>query len=651
MRPTGKLHLGHLVGALNNWAALQDEYDCFYFVADWHALTSDYADTSAIVESAYDMVADWIAGGLDPERSTLFVQSLVPEHAELFLLLSMTVPIPWLERVPTYKEQMEQLTREGSVDARVPRLSAAADGRRHHLQRATTCRSARTRCAHLELSREIVRRFHNFFGELFVEPQPLLTKFARLPGLDNRKMSKSYGNTINLSDDAETVRKKVMQMYTDPKRVRADIPGTVEGNPVFIYHDAFNPDTAEVDDLKTRYRAGKVGDVEVKTKLADGAERAISSRCARGARTSWRSRRRLREILHEGSRKARGDRPGDDGARPRAREAEVSVTRPSMEHPRNSNRSSRPIPVRLANFEGPLDLLLHLIKRHEVNIYDIPITLITKQYLEYIDLMQEMNLDVAGEFLVMAATLIHIKSRMLLPRPDPTQEDPEEDPREALMRRLLEHQKFKAAAELLHERETLRSAQWTRPDGPIAEIAGEAPEPEIEVDLFSLISAFRIGRRARQAAPEGLPAGRADSDRGPDRAAAGAAVGDRGLRVRGSVRRRAVPRRHDRHVPGDARDDPAEAGPRVPGGRGRADPRLQARAAGRRAEAAGDPEQRHAEEVARAAASAVAANATAMKLASRGTTRPTWTNHQTIESMSDHLKPIVEALIFASPEP
>src|SRR5687768_4367893 len=156
-------------------------------------------------------------------------------------------------------------------------------------------------------------------------------------------------------------------------------------------------------------------------------------------------------------------------------------------------------PVRLENFEGPLDLLLHLIKRNEVNIYEIPISLITQQYLEYIDLMQELNLDVAGEFLVMAATLIHIKSRTLLPRPDPAQEDPEEDPREALIRRLLEHQKFKAAAELLHERETLRSAQWTRPDGRVAEIAGEAPEPEIEVDLFSLISAFRsVVERAKQ---------------------------------------------------------------------------------------------------------------------------------------------------------
>src|SRR5215831_13271944 len=159
-------------------------------------------------------------------------------------------------------------------------------------------------------------------------------------------------------------------------------------------------------------------------------------------------------------------------------------------------------PVRLQNFEGPLDLLLHLIKKHELDIYDIPIALITKQYLAYLDLMQELNLDVAGEFLVMAATLIHIKSRTLLPRPDPTQEDPLEDPREALMRRLLEHQKFKAAAELLHERETLRSAQWTRPDGPIAEIAGEPPEPEIEVDLFSLISAFRAVVERAKARPK-----------------------------------------------------------------------------------------------------------------------------------------------------
>jgi segregation and condensation protein A len=163
--------------------------------------------------------------------------------------------------------------------------------------------------------------------------------------------------------------------------------------------------------------------------------------------------------------------------------------------------------VKLDNFEGPLDLLIHLIKRSELSVYDIPIALITRQYLEYIGFMQELNLDVAGEFLVMAATLIHIKSRMLLPRPDPAQEDPEEDPREALVRRLLEHQRYKQAAELLHERETLREAQWQRPDGRVAPIAGEEYEPELEVDLFSLIAAFKsVLERAKQRPRVALPA-------------------------------------------------------------------------------------------------------------------------------------------------
>ncbi len=163
--------------------------------------------------------------------------------------------------------------------------------------------------------------------------------------------------------------------------------------------------------------------------------------------------------------------------------------------------------VKLSNFEGPLDLLIHLIKRNEVNVYDIPIALVTAQYLDYLALMRELDLDLAGEFLVMAATLIHIKSRMLLPRPDPTQEDPEEDPREALVRRLLEHQRYKQAAELLHEREALREAQWQRPDGRVAPIAGEEYEPELEVDLFSLISAFKaVLERAKQRPKVVLPA-------------------------------------------------------------------------------------------------------------------------------------------------
>src|SRR5690349_6656782 len=267
MRPTGRLHIGHLVGALKNWAALQDQYECLYFVADWHALTSEYANTQALVGNALDNVADWIAAGVDPERSTIFIQSLVPEHAELALLLSMVVPVPWLERVPTYKEQREQITDKDLSNVgflNYPLLQTADiaiyDGRFVPV--------GDDQVAHLELSREAVRRFNQFYGEVLVEPQPLLTATSRLVGLDNRKMSKSYGNTIDLNDDANAVTQKVRQMYTDPKRIRADIPGTVEGNPVFMYHDAFNTDTAEVEDLKARYREGKVGDVEVKTKLA-----------------------------------------------------------------------------------------------------------------------------------------------------------------------------------------------------------------------------------------------------------------------------------------------------------------------------------------------------------------------------------------------
>jgi tryptophanyl-tRNA synthetase len=321
MRPTGRLHLGHLVGALRNWVPLQDQYDCFYFVADWHALTSDYADPSGLVPSAYDNAADWIAAGLDPERSTLFVQSLVPEHAELFLLLSMVVPIPWLERVPTYKEQREQLSDKdlSTLGFLGYPLLQTADVAMYDAQFVPV---GEDQVPHLELSREVVRRFNNFYtvgaqhavalpprdGEtgvkgVLTEPQPLLTTFPRLPGLDNRKMSKSYGNAIDLSDDAETVRKKVMSMYTDPKRVRADIPGTVEGNPVFMYHDAFNPNAEEVEDLKTRYRTGRVGDVEVKKKLAAALNGMLEP--MRGRRADALARPgRIRELLFEGSARA-----------------------------------------------------------------------------------------------------------------------------------------------------------------------------------------------------------------------------------------------------------------------------------------------------------------------------------------------------------
>ena len=303
MRPTGKLHLGHLVGALRQWVELQTQYDCMYFVADWHALTSEYATTDGLTGHAYDNVADWIAVGVDPERSTLFVQSLVPEHAELYLLMSMVVPIPWLERVPTYKEQIEQLSEKdlSTLGFLGYPLLQGADVVIYKGQYVPV---GDDQVPHLELNREVIRRFHGFFGELFPEPQPLLSHFPRLPGLDNRKMSKSYRNTIDLSDDADTVKKKVMRMYTDPKRVRADIPGTVEGNPVFVYHDAFNPDAAEVEDLKTRYRAGTVGDVEVKQTLARAINTALDP--IRERRTELLARPgRVREILMDGSSRAR----------------------------------------------------------------------------------------------------------------------------------------------------------------------------------------------------------------------------------------------------------------------------------------------------------------------------------------------------------
>jgi tryptophanyl-tRNA synthetase len=304
MRPTGSLHLGHLVGALGNWAALQDQYDCFYFVADWHALTSDFADTSRITSYAFENVADWIAAGLDPERSTFFVQSLVPEHAELYVLLSMVVPVPWLERVPTYKEQQETLTDKdlSSIGFLGYPLLQTADVAMYDARFVPV---GEDQVAHLELAREVVRRFNNVYGGVLVEPQPLLTGFGRLPGLDGgKKMSKSLGNTIHLSDTAEQVKKKVMSMYTDPKRVRADVPGTVEGNPVFTYHDAFNPDKAEVEDLKARYRGGKVGDVEVKTKLASAINAYLDPiRMRREALLG--SPDRLKEILFEGSKRAR----------------------------------------------------------------------------------------------------------------------------------------------------------------------------------------------------------------------------------------------------------------------------------------------------------------------------------------------------------
>ena len=303
MRPTGRLHLGHLVGALQNWEQLQREYDCFYFVADWHALTSEYANTGPLVEYGLDNVADWIAAGIDPEKSTLFVQSLVPEHAELYLLLQMITPVSWLERVPTYKEQMEQLAEKdlSNIGFLGYPLLQTADV---IIYNADYVPVGDDQVPHLELSREVTRRFNNFYAEIFVEPQPLLTPTPRLPGLDNRKMSKSYGNTIDLSDTADDVTKKVRQMYTDPKRVRADIPGTVEGQSGLHLPRRVQPEPPGSRGPEGAVPPGTVGDVEVKTKLAAAINTLLAPmrdrRAAVLARPGY-----LREVLDDGSRRAR----------------------------------------------------------------------------------------------------------------------------------------------------------------------------------------------------------------------------------------------------------------------------------------------------------------------------------------------------------
>jgi len=239
MRPTGPLHLGHLVGALENWVALQETNDCFYAIVDWHALTTEYADPRAIRGYVHEVALDWLAAGIDPERSTIFVQSAVKEHAELHLLLSMVVPLPWLERVPTYKEQQEQL-REKDLNTYgflgYPLLQAADI----LLYRADAVPVGEDQVPHLELCREIARRFNFFYGEVLPEPQAKLTPAPRLPGTDGRKMSKSYGNAVFLGDGPDEVRKKVDSFLTDPQRTHRHIPGNPEVCPVFACHKIFS---------------------------------------------------------------------------------------------------------------------------------------------------------------------------------------------------------------------------------------------------------------------------------------------------------------------------------------------------------------------------------------------------------------------------
>ncbi len=271
-RPTGRLHLGHWVGSLSSRVRLQDEYECFFIVADLHALTTrpQKADIAEIPGHIREMVLDYLAAGIDPARSTIFVQSAVPQTSELALLCGMLVSLPRLERIPSIKEMAEAAHLDVLPFGLVgyPVLQAADI----LLPRAHLVPVGRDNVPHIEVAREIARRFNGLYGDgapVFPEPEALVNDGPVLPGIyGQQKMSKSLDNAIFLSDDEKTVNERVRQMFTDPNRVRADIPGTVEGNPVFVYHDLFNPDTAEVDNLKRRYREGTVGDVEVKRKLA-----------------------------------------------------------------------------------------------------------------------------------------------------------------------------------------------------------------------------------------------------------------------------------------------------------------------------------------------------------------------------------------------
>lgn len=303
-RPTGRLHIGHLVGSLYNRIKYQDQYKCFFLVADLHMLTTHFDKVKEVEESTVQMVMDWLSVGMDPEKSVFYIQSQIPEIAELSTILNMICSVQRSQRIPTLKEKIQDMGvgENYSVGLLGYPILMAAD---ILMFKATKVPVGEDQLSHIELTRELARRFNFLYGEYFEEPEPIISEASRLVGTDgNRKMSKSLDNCIYLSDDEKTVEKRVRSMYTDPKRIRADIPGTVEGNPVFIYHDLFNENTEEVDDLKERYQTGNVGDVEVKKKLAIAINQKLEP--FREKRAYYESRvGEVKEILHEGTKKAK----------------------------------------------------------------------------------------------------------------------------------------------------------------------------------------------------------------------------------------------------------------------------------------------------------------------------------------------------------
>lgn len=302
MRSTGKMHLGHVHGALENWKNLTKDYECFYFIADWHALTSDYADTSDIRRNAHEIIIDWIAVGLDPNIATFFVQSHILEHAELHLIFSMITPLPWLERNPTYKEQLRELTQKDLYTygfLGYPILQAADI----LIYKANGVPVGEDQAPHVELTREIARRFNHIYGDVFPVPDLLLAPTSKLLGLDRRKMSKSYGNAIFLSDDADTVRTKVGQMVTDPQRARKSDPGNPTICNVFSFHE-FYTDAATVRQIEEDCRAASIGCVECKKLMAENLNQALAP-IREKRRKLEADPETVRNIMAEGTKRAK----------------------------------------------------------------------------------------------------------------------------------------------------------------------------------------------------------------------------------------------------------------------------------------------------------------------------------------------------------
>ena len=488
MRPTGKLHLGNYMGALKNWVELQNAthddggpaYDCYFFIADYHALTTDYADTSELPANVREVALDFLAAGLDPKRCTIFVQSKVPAHAELALLLGMITPLSWLERVPSYKDQQEQLKEKDlgtfgflgypllmSADILVYQADFVPWARTR--QRMSRSR-ARSRGGSIIFTAATIR-------EILPEPKVLLTPSPKLPGTDGRKMSKSYGNTILLSDPEPEVRAKLKTMVTDPARIRRTDAGNPDMCPVFDLHKVFSSGETQAE-VRAGCTSAGIGCIQCKGWLADavvkelaanpGAAAALRGASRRGAGDSRRRRgagQRARraddaagarcggariamseKVMNEGgaeSRKETAERaavdptlhdgavkdgaPGPSTADDEAIEevGETLVLRPGpavpAEEPKRAGVAAKdaaqraedsqsPFSVTVGQvYDGPLDLLLDLIRKQNIDIYDIPIAKITAQFLAYVHQLKQTDVDVAGEFIYTASLLIHIK--------------------------------------------------------------------------------------------------------------------------------------------------------------------------------------------------------------------------------------------------